>query len=292
MADFALHAPGSLDEATRMLAAYQGEARPIAGATALVLMIRQGVLRPRALVRLDRVPGLDQISAGDGTLRLGATATLRAVSESPAVQRALPVLAAACGLVGNVRVRNAATIGGNLCEADYASDPPGVLVALDARARLRGPRGTRELTVGELIKDFYETSLEPDEILSEVILPIPPAGTRAIYLKYLTRSSEDRPCVGATALLRMDDHGRIVDLRVAVGAVAGRPLRLTQVEAEALGQRPSDDLFHEVARRYAEASDPVADVRGSAAYRKRMVEVFVHRALRDALAGMAPARKC
>src|SRR5919206_1629516 len=143
VADFALHAPSSLEEAAAILARYEGEARPIAGGTALVLMIRQGLIAPPAVVRLDRVPGLDSITVEDGWLRLGPLATLRAVSESPLVRQHLPVLAGACALVGNVRVRNAATIGGNLCEADYASDPPGVLVALDARAVVHGPAGVR-----------------------------------------------------------------------------------------------------------------------------------------------------
>ena len=319
MADFTLHAPRSLAEASTSLGQYEGEARVIAGGTALVLMLRQGLVRPPALVRLDTVPGLDGVQQeppaapesshpsgqasdvrraspegtvdGDGLLRLGAMTTLRAVAEAPLVQQHLPVLAGACHLVGNVRVRNAATVGGNLCEADYASDPPAVLVALDARVRVHGSGGERELPVAELIQDFYENSLAPDEIVSEVLVPIPPAGTRGAYLKFITRSSEDRPCVGAAAFVRQDQDGRLADVRVAVGAVAGQPVRLPQVEAEARGQAPSDALLRELGERYAAAVEPVADARGSAEYRKRMVAVFVRRALRDALAGQVGARK-
>ncbi len=283
MPNFALHAPRSIAEACEALGRYDGEARVIAGGTALVLMIHQGLVDPPALVRLDTVPGLDRIAADDGTLRLGALATLRAVAESPLVQERLPVLAGACALVGNVRVRNAATIGGNLCEADYASDPPGVLAALDARVRVEGAGGARELAVADLIQDFYENSLAPDEVVTEVLVPLPPAGTRGAYLKYVTRSSEDRPCVGATALVWLDEGGRLADLRVAVGAVAGRPLRLPEVERAARGQAPSDGLFAEIGQRYAAAVEPVSDARGSAAYRQQMIAVFVRRALRRAL---------
>lgn len=291
MPDFTLHAPGSLQEACMILGSYDGDARVIAGGTALVLMVRQGLLAPRALVRLDRVPGLDGIAVEDGMLRLGATATLRAVSESRVVRAHLPVLAATCQLVGNVRVRNAATVGGNVCEADYASDPPGLLVALDATARIQGPAGSREVPVRDLITDFYETSLAPNEVVTDVRVPLLQPGARAVYLKYVTRSSEDRPCVGATAVARLDDGGILADVRVAVGAVSGRPLRLPEVETAVRGQRPTTELFREVAARYAEASDPVSDARGSAGYRKQMVAVFVRRALQEAIEGTAVARK-
>jgi carbon-monoxide dehydrogenase medium subunit len=224
-------------------------------------------------------------------LRLGALTTLRAVAEAPLVRERVPLLAGACALVGNVRVRNAATVGGNLCEADYASDPPAVLVALDARVRVHGGGGEREVPVADLIADFYENTLGPDEIVTDVLVPIPPAGTHGVYLKYVTRSSEDRPCVGAAALVRQDADGRLADVRVAVGAVAGQPLRLPTVEAQARGQVPSETLFRELGEQYADAVEPVSDARGSATYRKRMVAVFVRRALHDALAGRVGARK-
>ncbi len=274
-----------------MLAAAGGDARAIAGGTALVLLLRSGLVQSSALVRLDRIPNLEGISIEGGVLRLGPMTTLRAVGDSPLVQEQLPALAGACRLVGNVRVRNAATVGGNLCEADYASDPPGVLVALDARARVQSPRGSREVPVADLIRDFYETSLAPDELVSDVLVPLPAAGTKSVYLKYITRSSEDRPCVGATGMLRLGGDGKIADLRAAVGGIAGKPLRLSEVEAQGLGQPPSDELFRAIGEQYAAAADPVDDVRGSTAYRKRMVGVFVRRALQAAAAGQAGAWK-
>lgn len=296
MPDFALHAPRSLAEASATLARYEGEARLIAGGTALVLLLRQGLLNPPALVRLDTLPDLQGIhldaASDDGrTLRLGAMTTLRTIAETGLVREHLPILAGACSLVGNVRVRNAATIGGNLCEADYASDPPAVLVALDARARVYGPRGERELPVSRLIEDFYTTSLAPDELVTEVVVPVPPAGTRGVYLKYVTRSAEDRPCVGVAALLRQEADGRLAEVRIGVGAVAGQPVRLPEVEALARGETPGAALFRELAARYAATVEPVADVRGSAGYRQQMIAVFVRRALAAALAGPSGARK-
>ncbi|MBM2811963.1 MAG: hypothetical protein HW416_2722 [Chloroflexi bacterium] len=290
MADLVLHAPTSVVEACQFLAEAGGEARAIAGGTALVLMLRQGLLQPKALVRLDHIPGLDHISIDGGLLRIGALATLRSVAESAVVREQLPVLSGACGLVGNVRVRNVATLGGNVCEADYASDPPTVLVALDARVRIQGPRGAREIAVADCIEDFYTTALEPDEVLTDVLVPLPRPGMRAMYLKYVSRSWEDRPCVGAVALIDLAEDGHIENLRVAVGAIAGRPLRLTEVEAETRGERPTDDVFRSVAAAYEAVADPVEDVRGPAAYRKRMVGVFVRRALEAAMTQPAGAR--
>ena len=291
MAGFKLHAPTTLAEAGSLLAAGDGDARLIAGGTALVLMLRHGLIQSSALIRLDLIPGLDGISEEADTIRFGPMTTLGAVASSPIVQKRLPALAGACHLVGNIRVRNAATVGGNLCEAECASDPPGVLVALDARVRVQGPAGAREVPVADLISDFYETTLGPGELLSEVIVPVPPAGTRAAYLKFITRSSEDRPCVGATGVLRLGPDGKIAELRTAVGAIAGTPLRLPNVEAQAAGQPPSEELFRSIGEQYAAEADPVDDVRGSAAYRKRMVGVFVRRALQAAASGEEGAWK-
>lgn len=285
MADFTLHAPGSLAEAAALLARYEGEARPIAGGTALVLMIRQGLIAPPALVRLDHVPDLAAIAVDDGWLRLGPLATLRAVSESPLVQQHLPVLAGACALVGNVRVRNAATIGGNLSEADYASDPPCVLVAMRARARAVGPRGEREIPLTEFFTGFYENALAPDEVLTELIVPDPSPTTRSAYIKHVTRSSEDRPCVGMAAVVELHPDGTCRDLRVVAGAVAERPQEIESAEAMARGQTLTDELLAEIGQAYAAAIDPLADVRGSEWYRQQLIRVLVRRTVQKALAG-------
>jgi aerobic carbon-monoxide dehydrogenase medium subunit len=292
LTSLALHTPQTLAEAAELLARYGGDARPIAGGTALVLLLRQGLIAPTALIRMDRIAGLDSITVQDGAVHLGPMVRLRQIAESDVVQQHCPVLAQTCGLVGNIRVRNAATVGGNVCEADYASDPPGVLVALDARVRTVSQHGEREIPVADFIIDFLETSLAPDELVAEVVIPALPSETQAVHYKYLTRSSEDRPCVGTTAVLRVDSTGAIAEARVAVGAVAGRPLRIPELEKQAVGQPPTASVFGELADAYAAAADPIADVRGSAQYRKRMIAVFVRRALQAAAEGRQGAWKC
>ena len=277
--------PVSLDEAVECLSAYGDEAKIVAGATALTIMLRQRLVRPTALVSLAGVSELSGIDRADGHIQIGALTTHRAVELSPLVRRTLPVLAHTFGVVANVRVRNAATVGGVLAEGDYASDPPPVFLALDAEVQVRGPRGARTIPVRDFVKGFYETALESDEILTGVRVPIPVEGSRGVYEKYVTRSSEDRPCLGVVAIVRMSGDGLTCeDLRVAVGAVAEVPQRFPDVEALAKSTPLDDDVARAVADQYAERIDTLSDMRGSAWYRTEMIRVWVRRAIQRAKA--------
>jgi carbon-monoxide dehydrogenase medium subunit len=255
-------APASLDEAIALRADRGDEATVLAGGTFLGILMNQGFLTPSALLSLGRVEELRAIAVDRGELRLGAMATHRAVERSPAVRDGWPVLARAFSLVASPRVRNQATVGGVLADADYASDPPAMLAALDARAVLRSPRGERSVSVGELILGYYETCIEPDELLVEVRVPPQPA--RATYRKFRSRSSEDRPCAAVAAV--RGERG----LRVVVGAVAETP----QDFPDLCDGEPAD-----VAARYAERIEPLSDSRGSAAYRRRVIAAEVRRAV-------------
>ena len=277
--------PRSAEEAVSALAEHADEAKIIAGGTAVVLMLQNRLISPAYLVSLGRVDGLSYIRHDPGTgLRIGALTTIRDLEMSPLVREHVPVLAETCDKVANVRVRNAATIGGNLAEADYASDPPAVLVGLRARVTALSSRGTREIPLTEFFKDFYETALAEDEIVTEVLVPEPAPGLRSSYIKYVTRSSEDRPCIGTAAFVDLDDQGLCRELRVVINAVAATPQEIADAEALARGQRLTDELVREVAERYAAAIDPLADLRGSAWYRTQMIRVFVRRAIEEALA--------
>jgi aerobic carbon-monoxide dehydrogenase medium subunit len=273
--------PTSVEEAIEGLRAYGEEAKAVAGATALTILLRQRLLRPSALISLGGLPDLHDILCDDGHLTLGALVTHRQVELNPLVHESIPVLASTFGVVGNVRVRNAATVGGVLAEADYASDPPAVLLALDAEINVEGPGGSRTIPMKDFVKGFYETALCADEIITNVRIPIPSTGTRGVYEKYVTRSSEDRPCVGVAALVRMDGK-TCQELRVAVGAAAEVPQRFPDIEARAHGQPLDDDLVHAVADAYAERIETLADMRGSAWYRTEMIRVWVRRAIMKA----------
>jgi carbon-monoxide dehydrogenase medium subunit len=260
-------APTSLEEALELRAEHGEEATVVAGGTFLAILLNARLIAPTTYVALRDVPGLAYIEA-NGELRLGAMTTHRAVELSPVVRERWPALARTFALIASPRVRNQATVGGVLADADYASDPPAVLTALGARAVVARKGGRREIPLEELITGYYETSLEQDELIVEV--RVPPEG-RAVYRKFRSRSHEDRPCVGVAAAERDGE------LRVVVGGVAGRPQWFPEL---CLGDDPA-----EIGRRYAEAIDPISDVRGSADYRRRVIAVEVRRALEELFGG-------
>ena len=289
MPEFDWAEPSSIEETLDLLATHGEDAKLLAGGTWLTLVLRQNLLFPTILVSLRRVPGLDRIEVDpDGTLRLGAMTRHRAVERAPTGHAGWPALAATYADVANVRVRHQATVGGNLADADYASDPPTILAALDASVRALSPRGERLIPVRNLIVGHYETALAPDELISEVLVPPLPHRAGAVYLKYRTRSHEDRPCVGVAALVDLGDDDTCRRLEVVVGAVAERPQRLPDVLDAAAGRPLDDASIEEIAAGYADGIDPLSDLRGSTWYRRRMIRVFVARALRAALARRPP----
>lgn len=272
--------PETIEEAVSALVQHGEDAKVIAGGTAVVLMLQNRLIAPEVLVSLGRIPALDQIDAdADGTVRLGALATITAAERSLIVRERIRVLSDTYHQVANVRIRNAATVGGNISEADYASDPPAVLVALRARASVTGPRGGREIPLTDLFTGFYETSLESDELLTAIVIPPLSPSARATYLKFTSRSTEDRPCVGVCAIVTREPDGRCTDLRVVVGAVDEFPREISSAEELARGQHLNNALIREIAERYSAEIDPLSDLRGSAWYRKEMIRVFVRRAL-------------
>jgi aerobic carbon-monoxide dehydrogenase medium subunit len=273
-------APRSLEHAADLRAERGAEATVLAGGSFLGILMNQGFVDPRCLLSLRDVPELRSIDIRDGELCLGAMVTHRMVERDSSVRAQWPVLCRAFGLVASPRVRNQATVGGVLADADYASDPPAVLCALNARAVLRGPRGEREVGIDELIVGFYETCIADDELLTEVRVPPPDPG--AVYRKFRSRSTEDRPCV-AVAAARTGGA-----LRVVVGACAEVPQHYPDICAAApdlSGAAPAA-----IAAAYAERLQPLSDSRGSAEYRRRVVAVEVRRALEDLAAGLGAGK--
>jgi carbon-monoxide dehydrogenase medium subunit len=260
-------APTSLEQALEHKAQLGEAATVMAGGTFLAILMNQGFLQPQTLLSLGAIGGLDTITRERDVLRLGPMVRHRAVETSPLVHQHVPALARAFGVVASPRVRNQATVGGVLADADYASDPPAMLTALGATVTLASTRGSREVTLSDLIVGHYETCIAPDELLTEVRVPL---GARAAtYRKFRSRGAEDRPCV-AVAAVRRDDR-----LRVVVGAVAGKP----QEFPDACAGSP-----HEIGAAYAQRIAPMSDARGSAAYRKRVIAVEVRRAVEEVTA--------
>jgi carbon-monoxide dehydrogenase medium subunit len=276
--------PETLAEALGLLRTGEG-VRVVGGGTALTILIRERLLQPEVLVSLRRVPGLERVEIDEarGTVVIGTLVTHRRVERDEELRRRVPLLGDVFGRVGNVRVRNVATVGGVVAEADYASDPPGALIALGASVHAASATGERTLPLEGFYRGFFSTSLHEDELVTAVEVPLPPPSTGAAYAKFVTRSSEDRPCLGATAVVRLDPEGRCEHLRMVVGATTEVPLTLPEVEREAIGREPTPELGRELGAAYAAAARTLSDSRGSAAYRRRMIAVWVPRVFQRAV---------
>ena len=283
MLPFELHVPATVDEALALLEQHGEDARPIAGGTALTLLMQQRLVLPGHLVSLGRIAELQGIEAANGTLRIGAGVTHRSMERNQEVRSGWPLLAETYHRVATVRVRNVATVGGGLAHADPNQDPPAAMIALGATVVASSTRGHREIPADELFAGYYETVLEPGELITEVRAPRPPRPLKTAYLKFLPRTADDYPTVGVAVAVDLVD-GRCEDVRIGISAAGPTPLRARAAEDVLRGQSVTPELLRAAAATVPPITDPISDHRGSANYKRRMAEVFVRRALERALA--------
>ncbi|HWD23723.1 MAG TPA: xanthine dehydrogenase family protein subunit M [Burkholderiales bacterium] len=273
MSPFELAEPDSLSEAIALL---DGEGvRPLSGGTALMLMMKAGVLRPACLVSLRRL-SLDSISSGkDAGLRVGAMTTLRSLERSAEVKKGWPVITRALRTLSSVRVRNVATLGGALAHADPHMDLPPLLSALGARVTIAGPGGERSAPIESLYAGYLETTLRRGELITQ--LEVPALGARrAAYLKCTTRSADDWPALGMAVVLDGDEA------RVWVGAATDKPTRLPAAEGVLKGKLSDDKALRQACEAAAEEVAIESDLHGSAAYKKQLLRVYLARAVHEA----------
>ncbi|MEZ0601172.1 xanthine dehydrogenase family protein subunit M [Paraburkholderia sp. IW21] len=285
MAPFELATPRSLHQAIGLLDAEDPDIRPVGGGTAVMLMMKAGVLRPTRLVSLRAIePAYSQVSIGaNGELHIGGMTRLATLEHSPLVREGWPVLARTLRTLSNVRVRNVATIGGNLGHADPHMDLPPVLTALGARVTVSGPDGERTFPVEDLCIGYYATVLARNELISRVIVP-PQAGRPAAYMKVTTRAAHDWPALGVAVMLDMQrGSGLIQSASVIVGAATDKPTRLTGAEAILRGASADDATLRRAGEAGAAELDIVGDPHGSASYKKQLLRVYLGRAVRIAL---------
>jgi len=283
MHNFEYREPDTLEEALALLGELGEEAKIVAGGTALVIMLNQRLLMPSHLISLRKLRDIDQIESSDGTLQLGALATLRAVETSLVVKEQSPVLAETYAQVATLRIRNMATVGGSLAHADPNQDPPVILMALDARVGLASAGGSREVVLDEFFTDYYETVVRPDELVTRVVVPRAAPHTGSTYLKFLPRTSEDYATVGVAARVSLEpDSGVCQDCRLVLGGVGATPLRAREAEDLLKGQKSTPELLEAVGAAARQLTDPVSDSRGSAQYKRAMTGVFVGRAIEQA----------
>ena len=283
MTPFELVEPTSLHEAIALLDPDDSAVRPIAGGTALMLMMKAGVFRPTRLVSLRNLGDrFSRIAAGaDGHLTIGAMTPLSVVERSPEVARVAPVIPRTMRRLSNIRVRNVATIGGNLAHGDPHMDLPPVLIALGAQVAVTGPNGERNIAVEDLFAGYFETVLAKNELIAA--LHIPPQGkSRAAYLKVTTGSAEDWPALGVAVALEAEGSA-VKSVRVVVSAATEKAVRLKAAEKVLAGATIDDKTLARAGDAAADEAECISDVRGSAAYKRELLRVYVARAVRQAL---------
>ena len=266
----------SVDEA---LSALQTGARPVAGGTDLVVGVRQGKSAlPERIVAIHRIQELRGVSTSDGRLRLGALATHAEIADETTVRERLTALADACSIVGSRATRAHGTVGGNLMNASPAMEIGGPLQAFDAEAVLRSPTGERSVGVASLATGPGATIAAPDELLTEVLVPLPPDGTGSCYARLEYRRQMEIAIVGVTAAVTLTE-GKVARARVAITALAPTILLVPEAEEALVGSDGGGAAAAAAAAAAAESARPISDVRGSADYRRAMAEVVARRVI-------------
>lgn len=275
---FDYSAPTTLDEALALLQEHGEDARPLAGGQSLVPLLSLRLARPSHLVDLARISELGSIAVEDGHLVIGAMVRERSAERHDDVRRVAPLLAQALPLIGHPAIRNRGTIGGSLAHADPAAELPAVALLLDAELVAQSrDRGRRTIKAADFFLGFFTTALEPDEILTEVRIRRPVAGTGSA-IEEVARRHGDFAMVGAAAMVRLKDR-RIADARVVLTGVSGVPMRAPEVETILDGAEPTEEAFAAAADEAAKSLSPPADLHGTSAYRRHLATVLMRRTL-------------
>ena len=284
MIPFELAEPTSLAAAIKLLNPDDPTIRPIAGGTALMLMMKAGVFNPEKLVSLRKIESrYSAITASADGLRIGAMTPLGMLERSADVKKHAPVISRTLVTLSNVRVRNVATVGGALAHGDPHMDLPPVLMALGATIVVVGPNGERTLPVEELFSGYYETVLAKNELIAEVHVPTQ-GSKKAAYMKVTTGSADDWPALGVAAVI--EGNGKTIkSARLVASAATDKATRLKAAEAVLNGKNADDKLLAEAGEAAVAESEFIADVRGSVPYKRELMKVYVRRAVRAALDG-------
>jgi carbon-monoxide dehydrogenase medium subunit len=275
--------PETLKEAAALLDPDDPTIRPIAGGTALMLMMKAGVFTPSRLVSLAKIePRYSEIGIdAGGVLRIGAMVSLSQLEQSAEAISRFPVMKRALRTLSNVRVRNVARIGGALAHGDPHMDLPPLLAALGARVSVMGLKATREIAVEDLYSGYYETTLEKNELIAEAIVP-PLNGAKAAYMKVTSRSADDWPALNIGVCLHTDG-ARTREARIIISAATEKVTRLRETEELLTGAAVNDALLKQAGDVAAREVSFLSDAHGSAAYKKELLRVYLARAIREAL---------
>jgi carbon-monoxide dehydrogenase medium subunit len=281
-ASFGYHAARSVEEALDLLAKYGEDAKLLAGGHSLIPAMKLRLASPRYLIDLGTVPGLSGIRIDGDALTIGALTVHADIVSSDIARQHIPALSDAAGVIGDVQVRNRGTIGGSVAHADPAADFPVVLTALNASFVAVSPSGSRVISVDGFFVDFYTTALAPNEVLTEIRVPLPPSSAGTAYHK-MAHPASGYVVVSAGALINCDSSGRCASARIAIGGLGSGPLRAKATEAALQGQSLTEKVISAAAAKAAEGSDPTDDVYASAEYKRHMATVLARRAIEQAI---------
>lgn len=284
MNDVEYRTPPDLAEAAAILAEHGDDARVLAGGTTLLLLMKRRLAEPGVLVSLRRVAGLSLVSEDGAGLRIGAAATLRDLETSPLVAARLPGLRQAVAQIATIRIRNQATIGGSVACGNPLMDLPAVLTALDARIELSSSQGSRTVPLAGFFVGRLTTAAHPDEIITHVSVPALPPRSAAVYLKHLPRTVAGYGTIGVAVRLSLDTGGeRAQEVRVALAGAGPTTVRSLDAEAVLRNRRADEPAFADAAAAARSSVSPPSDSQGSSRYKSHIAEVFVRRALVQAL---------
>ncbi len=280
---FDYHAPATIPEAVALLTRYRDTAKVLSGGQSLLPLLKLRLAATEHVVDIGRIPGLEYVEEKGGFLRIGGCTRESTLERSELVRTRYPILLDTTKVIADPLVRNRATVGGNLAHGDPANDHPATMLALGAEVVAVGPKGERVIPIDGFFKGLFATALEPDEILTEIRIPVPPPRSGGAYVK-LERKVGDFATAAAAAQLTLAAGGTVERAGIALTNVGPTPIRVSAAEAFLRGKRPDGAAIAGAAKLAGEAASPNADRRGSVEYKREMARVMARRALETAVA--------
>jgi aerobic carbon-monoxide dehydrogenase medium subunit len=282
--DFEYFAPKTLKEALTLVDKYGDDCKIIGGGQSLLILMRQGLVAPQYLISIKGLSELSYIKDTKEGLKIGALTTHRAIEKSPVIQKKFSVLADMEQRLASIQTRNWGTIGGNLCHGEPAGDPAPVLIALKATLTTTSLKGERNTAVEDFSLDYFETALEPGELLTEIQVPAVSPHTGTAYTKFNVIQSDLATVGVAVSITLGSSDGICQDIRIALGASAPTPMRAKQAEEVLRGKKITDDLLKKAGEVASTEAQPISDIAASEEYRRELVRVLVARVGNEALA--------
>jgi carbon-monoxide dehydrogenase medium subunit len=274
--------PSSLGEAVNLLQKHGGRAKIVAGGHSLIPMMKLRLAAPECLIDIGRIPELSYVKEDSGRIRIGALTSHHSIESSSVIQRSLAALADAAGAIGDIQVRNKGTIGGSIAHADPAADYPASILAFDATIVTLGPQGERQIPVSKFFLDMMTTSLEENEVVREIQIPVRPGRIGSAYLKMAQKASGFAIC-GVAAVVERDSSGALAKVAVGITGVGSHAFRATKTEAALTGQSPSAAVLKSACEKASDGIIALDDLHASADYRLDLARIFARRALEAAI---------